>query len=101
MWWMMVDGKAGSEYESNEKLTPMGGSEMWLPALTQPQFSPDSRHVAYGARQGGQWVVLLDTKPVGGRYEKIVDGGPSFHKDGSLEYLGIRQRVLYRVTVKP
>jgi hypothetical protein len=100
-WWMIVDDQAGAEYESNEKLTPMGRSEMWVPALTQPQFSPDSRHVVYGARQGGQWVVLLDNQPVAGRYEMIVEGGPSFHKDGSLEFLGMRQRVLYRVIAKP
>lgn len=101
-WWMVVDGRPGPENESAERRQLMGFlSEMWVPALTQPQFSPDSRHVAYGARQGGQWVALLDNQPVGGSYEMIVEGGPSFHKDGSLEFLGMRQRVLYRVVAKP
>lgn len=100
-WWMVVDGQPGSEYESAERRNSMGLSEMWVPALTQPQFSPDSRHVAYSARQGDRWVVLLDNQPVGSRYEMVVHGGPSFRKDGTLEFLGMRQRVLYRVIGKP
>jgi hypothetical protein len=45
--------------------------------------------------------VELDGAPVGGRYDLIVSGGPAFHDDGSLEFLGTRQGSLYRVVAKP
>ena len=68
--------------------------------MTSSRFSPNSRHIAYGTRQGGKWVVLLDHEAMGGRYDMIVGDGPSFHEDGSLEFLATRQGVLYRVVGK-
>jgi hypothetical protein len=98
---MVVDGKPGPEYQGTRKPTwGTVSSEEELPGLTAPRFSPDSRHIAYGTRQGGKWVVLLDHKAAVGSYEMIVGDGPSFHEDGSLEFLGTRQGVLYRVVGK-
>jgi hypothetical protein len=53
------------------------------------------------ARFDGLHFTVFDHKPVGPKYERIIDGGPSFHEDGSLEFLGIRKDVLYRVVGKP
>jgi hypothetical protein len=101
MWWIVVDGKAGPKFKGQKGRTSiLSVGEEELPALTQPQFSPDSAHIGYAALQGDQWGVLLDNKPVGPKYERIIDGGPSFHEDGSLEFLGIRKSVLYRIVVK-
>lgn len=101
MWWMVVDGKAGPKFKGQKGRTSLFNvGEEELAALTQPHFSPDSVHIGYAALQGNQWGVLLDNKPVEPKYERIIDGGPSFHEDGSLEFLGIRQGVLYRVVGK-
>jgi Tol biopolymer transport system component len=100
-WRMVVDGKPGPEYQgTREHVRGIVSGEQEPPGLTSPRFSPNSRHIAYGTRQRGKWVVLLDHEAVGGGYDMIVGDGPSFHEDGSLEFLGTRQGVLYRVVGK-
>lgn len=53
------------------------------------------------AHHDGKWLVILDGSPVGAGYDEVVSDGPSFRDDGKLEFLGTRDRVLYRVTADP
>ncbi len=102
-WWVVVDGQPGAKHTGIRapRRRISFGEEYEVPAVTYPRFSPDGRQVAFGARVGEEWVVELDNAPVGGRYDMIVSGGPAFHDDGSLEFLGTRQGSLYRVVAKP
>jgi WD40 repeat protein len=66
-------------------------------------FSPDGRRIAFQTTVvgSGGWSerkksVVLDGQ-LGPEYEGIVEGGPTFQSDGSLEYLAIRSESLYRV----
>ena len=87
-WWMVVDGETGPKFKGQKgRSNILSVGEEELPALTQPQFSPDSAHIAYAALQGDRWGALLDNNPVGPKYERIIDGGPSFHEAGALEFL--------------
>ena len=100
-WWVVVDGQPSAKH-TGIRAPGRGLSfrEYEVPAVTHPRFSPDGRHVAFGARVGSEWMVELDHAPVGGRYEVLVRGGPAFHDDGSLEFLGTRQASLSRVVAK-
>lgn len=101
-WWVVVDGQPGDNYTGRREQSRglVAGMEYEVPAVTNPRFSPDGSHLAFGVRAGEEWIVELDRAPVGGRYDRIVSGGPAFHEDGSLEFLGIRQGSLYRVVAK-
>ena len=51
---MVVDGKAGVRYDT----------------ILFPFYSPDSRHLAYGAQKGGKWLIVKDGAE-GALYDKI------------------------------
>jgi hypothetical protein len=46
------------------------------------------------------WSLFVDNRPASGTYDRVINGAPSFHQNGSLEFLGIREEKLYRVSVK-
>jgi hypothetical protein len=63
------------------------------------RFSPDSRHVAYFAGvQGGEIALMVDQQKVA-EYDSAGQNGPWWRDERTLEFLGIRARELYRVTV--
>jgi hypothetical protein len=100
-WWIMLDRKAGSKFKGPGERSVLSSEETEVSGLVQqPQFSPDSRHLAYAAFQDDRWGVLINHRPVGNLYDSIIRGGPSFHEDGLLEFLGIHKGVLYRITCK-
>lgn len=100
VWWMMVDGKAGPKFigRKEQRRGLFGSLEEQVPALTGPVFSPDNAHVAYGGLNNHRWAVWVDHVRASTNYDEIVQGGPSFREDGTLEFLGIRDHVLYRVS---
>jgi hypothetical protein len=52
--------------------------------------SPDNMHVAYGARKGNKWFVVVDGQE-GKQYDGIVKGSIiKFNPDGSIYYLAIK-----------
>lgn len=64
-------------------------------------FSPDGGRFAYAARDGAGWTMVVDGVP-GPAFDSIAgEGPPAFREDARLEYLAIRERVLYRVEVGP
>ena len=63
-------------------------------------FSPDGKRLAYAAKKGGKRFVVLDGQP-GPEYDGIIPYGPAIHPDGVVEYLAIRDGVLYRVKHVP
>ena len=65
-----------------------------------PVFSPDGKRVAYTAHKGNKQVGVVDDQ-AGPEYDAIGSGGPSFHADGVLEYLAIKNGTLYRVKHVP
>ena len=101
MYWMMVDGRPGPKFKGILWRTNfLLKDEEEVPPFTRPRFSPDSSHVAYSAREGAKWILVFDNRRVGGNYDMFVSNGPSFHEEGSLEMLGIRDGVLYRLVGK-
>jgi hypothetical protein len=78
---MVVDGVVGPAFET----------------ASAPAFSGDGGHVAYLAKRDRMTRVVLDGTP-GPEYDEVIEGGPSFRADGTLGFLAIRERVLYRVT---
>jgi len=73
--------------------------------VSLPGFSPDSKHVAYAVRADDKSWVIVDGED-GPKYDALP--GPAvcsrraaFGADGSLEYLAIRGRELYRVRHVP
>lgn len=85
-WMVVVDGEANKEHNEIIRETM--------------RFSPDSKHYAYYADGGPGLKVVLDGDLVG-VFPSLVKGGPYFHPDGTLEYLGTRGGTLYRVTHTP
>jgi roadblock/LC7 domain-containing protein len=90
-WCVVVDGKPNATYP---------GTVMEDKSL---HFSPDSRHVTYAL------IGMVD--PLERRYRALVvvdgqesptyhgiDAGPVFRSDGTLEFIGSRDEVRYRVT---
>ena len=61
-----------------------------------PRFSSDGRHVAYVAQAGKKQFVVCDGR-ASAEYDQVIRGGPAFRSDGSLEYLAIKEGLLYRV----
>jgi hypothetical protein len=80
---VVVDGQAGPAYDG-------------IAALI---FSPDGKRMAYGAGKGEKRLVVVDGQ-AGPEYDGIK-GGPTFHADGTLEYLAVKSGGLYRVTYEP
>lgn len=70
------------------------------PEIDDLRLSPDGCHVAYAARRGDKWRVVVDGQ-LGPEYDDIARNGPSFHPDGTLEWLACRDGALWRVTVPP
>jgi len=72
---VMVDGVAGKTYTSilHLPLTEAGVQQ-------QIKFSPDGLRVAYVARRGEKFLVVVDGKE-GPEYERIRVGAPSFSPD--------------------
>ncbi|MBN1516607.1 PD40 domain-containing protein [Candidatus Sumerlaeota bacterium] len=65
--WVVADGEPGEKYDAVEKI----------------RFSPDSKHIAYKARQEGYWRVVLDDED-GIEYPAIMDDWPYFSPDSQL-----------------
>jgi len=100
-WCVTVDGKPGPQFES-ERVRRQWYADSFEEAcgIGGLSSSGDSRPLAYYANESGGEVVVLDGCRVGGLYDEVVAGGLSFHDNGVLEFLGIRDGVLYRVTAE-
>ncbi len=84
-WSVVVDGTKGPEYDGI-------GSD-------GPIFSPDSRDLAYVAFSGHKPVVV-ENRNQGIAYDRMF-GAPSFSPGGSLEYLAVKDKTIYRVRARP
>jgi hypothetical protein len=62
-----------------------------------PVFSPDGTRLAYGARRGDRWFVVLDGKP-GPEFDNLLKNCPAFRDNRTIEYLGLRDEQVFRVT---
>ena len=63
-------------------------------------FSHTGGHFACVGRKGEPFVVLLDGQ-AGPEFNSIIENGPAFRPDGTLEYLAWRKGVLCRVRHVP
>jgi hypothetical protein len=116
---VVLDGRAGAGYsgilERSLTFSPDGthiaygarNANRWTVVLDRdsgtfyddvngPHFSPNSAHLAYAAARDGKYFVVLDSEE-GPAYDKIIENGPSFRSDFSLEWLAIKDNSLYRV----
>jgi hypothetical protein len=64
--------------------------------LGKPVFTRDSKSVAYRAKKGEKWFLVLDGSP-GPEYDGVLANGPTLRPDTTLEYLGFKQGAVYRV----
>jgi roadblock/LC7 domain-containing protein len=78
----------------------LGGSgydpPYWGTAEHRPVFSPDSKHVALVFRRDPRCVMVLDGV-AGPEWDQIWGERFAFHEDGTLEYLAVRDKVIYNV----
>jgi len=86
--WLNMDGQSQVPYavlstqdvgflESQSRLK----SGVRYQYATRLVFSSDSKHLAYAAKRGGKWVVVLDGQE-GAEYHDIGVGSPAFSPDG-------------------
>jgi Tol biopolymer transport system component len=85
-YFAVVDGQAGPQYD-----------QILRHSLA---FSPDAKSVAYSAKAGTNGLVVVNGQ-AGPKYESICDYSPTFNSDGSLDYLAVRDKTLYRVHCSP
>ena len=57
-----------------------------------PVFSPDAKRVAYAARRGSRWVMVVDAR-TSEPFDEIVEGSLSFDSDGEIGYVAKRDGV--------
>jgi len=57
-------------------------------------------HMAIIVEHQGKWHVEIDGRP-GPEYDGIVKGDFTFHADGNLKYLAIKNDEFYRITLEP
>jgi hypothetical protein len=91
---VVVDGRPGPEFEEGEtRGAPVvaGGAAV---------FSPDSQHVAYAARQGATWLVIVDGQPRAA-CDGVLDGSSTFTADDVLEYRTRKGGATHRITGLP
>lgn len=70
------------------------------PQIEELTLSPDGGRVAYVGVTGNKWRVVVDGQP-SPKYDGIIPNGPSFRPDGTLEWLAIKKKGLWRITVAP
>jgi WD40 repeat protein len=97
-WSIVVDGQEGTAYDDlltntlqvqfNQVLYNKYMDRRWVfeaevskPCPSGICFSQDGVHLAYAAKKGGMWVIVLDGKEVG-EYTELGPGSPSFSPDG-------------------
>jgi len=92
---VVVDGKEGKHYDGIGKgILTQGQQAAYFGA---PIFSPDSSRVAYAAREGGKWFVVVD-----GKEEKSYDDinaltlifSPDSHRVAYVVGVGAKQSVV-------
>lgn len=66
----------------------------------QSPYGLQTHRLAYVARQGKQWFVVIDGV-VGPAYDRIITNGPYLQADGTVEFMAKRGSELFRVTVAP
>ncbi len=64
---VVVDGREWTKYEGLKD-----NHEIWGVTLTNPQFSPNSRSVAYAVKTGGKWFSVVNDVP-GKQYDEIFE----------------------------
>jgi hypothetical protein len=119
---MVLDGKMQRSYDSvewpvfspdsqrlayeaakgNAGITVLDGVE--LPGAASLAFSPDSKRVAYFVANGDGKVVATADGQRSQPYDRaasVVIDRLGFRPDGTLEFIGIRDGVIWRVTKQP
>ena len=71
-----------------------------FPGLCVPLFSPDSRDVAYFARSGDNYCIVVGKERVG-QYDGLIEGAKVVWDDAShLHTVAFRDRELFRVSIE-
>ena len=75
-----------------------GGSRDRIPV--GPFFTPDSKHVVYFAVDTAARQTRCVIDGLEGQPWQSMPAAPAFRDDGTIQYLGVREGTLYRITVK-
>ena len=77
---VILEGQQGPEYKLIHNIS----------------FSPDGKHLVYIANKDNYWFFVVDGLE-GSKYTSILFDTQIFRPDGVLEFLAIKQGILYRV----
>lgn len=93
---VVVDGRQGQDHTSVLiRRTIMYPGTSRVLRQVGPAFSPDGKHVVYGAIEGKNMRVVVDRKE-GPKFD-MISGAPRFDADGVVESIGIKGNKVTRV----
>jgi len=106
-WFAVLDGRAGKPYAEigdggqfnpeRRHGTPVSPGYVNLDGVV---FARDGRTLAYKARKGDQYVMVVAGED-GPAYDKIVNDCPAVLPDGTLEYFAVKQEAVHCVRHVP
>jgi len=93
--WVVVDEVEGRHYDEIRKET-IGGWDKWDKSLV---FSPNGR-IAYWAKQGYGWMVVVDGVESRGYWGYPSDGRIVFEGPNLLHFVAFRDMEMFRVEIE-
>lgn len=93
--WMVVDEIEGRHYDKLRKET-IGGWDKWDKSFV---FSPDGK-IAYWAKQGYEWMVVVDGVESKGYWGYPEDGKIVFEYPNLLSFVAFRDMEMFRVEIE-
>jgi Tol biopolymer transport system component len=94
--WMVVNGFEGRHYDELRKETIGGRNYKWDKSFV---FSPDGK-IAYWAKQGDKWMVVVDDVESNGYWGYPADGRIIFEGPNLLHFVAFRDMEMFRVEIE-
>lgn len=94
--WMVVNGVEGKHYDELRKETIGGRNYKWDKSFA---FSPDGK-IAYWAKQGDKWMVVVDDVESKGYWGYPADGRIVFEGPNLLHFVAFRDMEMFRVEIE-
>jgi Tol biopolymer transport system component len=94
--WMVVNEAEGKHYDELRKETIGGRNYKWDKSFV---FSPDGK-IAYWAKQGDKWMVVVEGVEGKGYRGYPVDGRLVFENPNLLSFVAFRDMTMFRVEIE-